>query len=100
MIICPNCNHHDQIKVNILGYDQCIKCGYVFPEKRITIEDCRNLYNKFMVYTETAEQYEFPILAQIQLMMEASLKKWENEVDQKEAAAMFRVVKKCTGVSL
>ena len=100
MIICPNCNHHDQIKVNILGYDQCIECGYVFPEKRITIEDCRNLYNKFMVYTETAEQHEFPILAQIQLMMEASLKKWENEVDQKEAAAMFRVIKKCIGVSL
>ena len=58
------------------------------------------LYNKFIVYTETAEQHEFPILAKTQLMMEASLKKWENEVDQEEAAAMFRVIKKITGISL
>jgi hypothetical protein len=69
-------------------------------EKTITIEDCRNLYNKFIVYTETAEQHEFPILAKAQLMMEASLKKWESEVDQKEAAAMFRVIKKITGINL
>ena len=69
-------------------------------EKIITIEDCQALYNKFLTYTETAEQHEFPILLKLQLMMEASLKKWKNEVNQKEAAAMFRVVKKCTGVSL
>ena len=68
--------------------------------KQITLSDCQELYNKFLTYTETAEQHEFPILVKIQLMMEASLKKWENEVDQKEAAAMFRVVKKCTGISL
>jgi hypothetical protein len=69
-------------------------------EKTITLKDCRNLYDKFIIYTETAEQHEFPILAKTQLMMEASLKKWENEVDQKEAAAMFRVIKKITGISL
>ena len=69
-------------------------------EKTITLKDCRNLYNKFIVYTETAEQHEFPILVKTQLMMEASLKKWENEVDQKEAATMFRVIKKITGISL
>ena len=69
-------------------------------EKTITLKDCRNLYDKFIVYTETAEQHEFPILVKAQLMMEASLKKWENEVDQKEAAAMFRVIKKITGISL
>lgn len=69
-------------------------------EKTITLKDCRNLYDKFIVYTETAEQHEFPILVKAQLMMEASLKKWENEVDQKEAAAMFRVIKKITRISL
>ena len=68
--------------------------------KQITLSDCQELYNKFLTYTETAEQHEFPILLKLQLMMEASLKKWENEVDQKEAAAMFRVIKKCIGVSL
>ena len=49
-------------------------------------------------FEEFAEQHEFPILAKTQLMMEASLKKWENEVDQKEAAAMFRVIKKSLGL--
>lgn len=33
MIICPNCAHHDLVKVNILGYAQCTNCGYVFPER-------------------------------------------------------------------
>ena len=68
--------------------------------KQIILSDCQELYNKFIEYTETAEQHEFPILAKTQLMMEASLKKWENEVDQEEAAAMFRVIKKITGISL
>ena len=69
-------------------------------ENKITLSDCQELYNKFIVYTKTAEQYEFPILAQIQLMMEASLKKWQDPLDQSEAAAMFRVVKKVTGITM
>lgn len=68
--------------------------------KEITLSDCQELYNKFLKYTETAEQYEFVILARLQLMMEASLEKWKDKVDQKEAAAMFRVVKKVTGISI
>ena len=68
--------------------------------KQITLSDCQELYNKFIEYTETAEQLEFPILAQIQLMMEASLKKWQDPLDQSEAAAMFRVVKKVTGITM
>ena len=68
--------------------------------KQITLSDCQELYNKFIEYTETAEQHEFPILAQIQLMMEASLKKWQDPLDQSEAAAMFRVVKKVTGITM
>jgi F420-dependent methylenetetrahydromethanopterin dehydrogenase len=68
--------------------------------KQITLSDCQELYDKFIEYTETAEQHEFPILAQIQLMMEASLKKWQDPLDQAEAAAMFRVVKKVTGIAI
>ena len=45
--------------------------------KEITLSDCQELYSKFLTYTETAEQHEFAILAQLQLMMEASLKKME-----------------------
>lgn len=69
-------------------------------ENKITLSDCQNLYNKFIEYTETAEQHEFPILAQIQLMMEASLKKWQDPLNQAEAAAMFRVIKKVTGITM
>ena len=68
--------------------------------KEITLSDCQELYNIFLKYTETAEQHEFAILAQLQLIMEASLKKWKDKVNQKEAAAMFRVVKKITGISI
>ena len=68
--------------------------------KQIILSDCQELYNKFIEYTKTAEQHEFPILAQIQLMMEASLKKWQDPLDQSEAAAMFRVVKKVTGITM
>lgn len=66
----------------------------------ITLKDCQNLYEKFIKYTETAEQHEFAILVKLQLMMEISLKKWSDSVNQKEAEAMFRVVKKVTGVAL
>lgn len=69
-------------------------------ENKITLSDCQELYNKFIEYTETAEQHEFPILAQIQLMMEASLKKWQDPLNQAEAAAMFRVIKKVTGITM
>jgi hypothetical protein len=69
-------------------------------EKTVTLKDCQTLYNKFIAYTETAEQYQFPLLAKLQLMMEVSLEQWKEEVNQKEAAAMFRVIKKCTGISL
>ena len=68
--------------------------------KQITLSDCQELYNKFIEYTETAEQHEFPILAQIQIMLEASLKKWQDPLNQSEAAAMFRVVKKVTGITM
>ena len=68
--------------------------------KQIALSDCQELYNKFIEYTETAEQHEFPILAQIQIMMEASLKKWQDPLNQAVAAAMFRVIKKVTGITM
>jgi hypothetical protein len=51
-----------------------------------------------MKYTETAEQHEFALLFQVQTMMEQSLNQWHDPIDQGQAAAMFRVVKKVTGV--
>ena len=68
--------------------------------KQITLSDCQELYNKFIEYTETAEQHEFPILVKLQLMMEASLKKWKDPLNQAEASAMFRVIKKVTGITM
>lgn len=64
----------------------------------ITLKDCQDLYERFIKYTETAEQHEFPILIKLQLMMEHSLKLWQDPINQEEAAAMFRVVEKVTGV--
>lgn len=66
--------------------------------KMITLKDCQDLYERFIKYTETAEQYEFPILLKLQLMMEHSLKRWQDPINQEEAAAMFRVVEKVTGI--
>ena len=66
----------------------------------ITIQDCEKLYNKFKEYTETAEQHEFPILFKVDLMIQASLEKWKEEIHQEEAEAMFRVVKKLFGITI
>lgn len=68
--------------------------------KQITLSDCQELYNKFLTYIETVEQHEFPILVQIHLLMEASLKKWQDPLNQAEAEAMFRVIKKVTGITM
>ena len=66
----------------------------------ITIQDCEKLYNKFKEYTETAGQHEFPMLLKVDLMIQASLEKWKEEVHQEEAEAMFRVVKKLFGITI
>ena len=61
----------------------------------ITVEDCENLYRRFMEYTETAEQHEFPMLAMVYYKLEGTMKRVRSsgEVwDQKDARAMFRVV--------
>ena len=63
--------------------------------KTITIEDCRNLKNKFERYCETAEQYEFISLTILQMKLDKTLATIEKDgmiKDQKEARAMFRTI--------
>ena len=60
--------------------------------KTITMTDCRELYNRFIKYTETAEQHEFAKLAMINMMLDTTITHWSDPIDQKEARAMFRVV--------
>ena len=61
-------------------------------EDNITMTDCRELYNRFIKYTETAEQHEFAKLAMINMMLDTTMARWSDPIDQKEARAMFRVV--------
>ena len=41
--------------------------------KEITVQDCDDLHAKFMKYTETAEQHEFPRLAMIHFKLNKTL---------------------------
>lgn len=68
--------------------------------KEITVKDCEELVQKFIAYTETAEQHEFPILIIIQTKLYKTMReisKAREVTDQKEARAMFRVVLKAIG---
>ena len=63
--------------------------------KIITIEDCRNLKNKFEQYCETAEQWEFVPLTILQMKLDKTLEIIEKDgmvKDQKEARAMFQTI--------
>lgn len=60
--------------------------------KEITMKDCKDLYNHFIKYTETAEQHEFLRLAMIHQMLDHTMATWHDPINQKEARAMFRVV--------
>lgn len=60
--------------------------------QEITMTDCRELYNRFTKYTETAEQHEFAKLAMINMMLDTTMARWNDPINQKEARAMFRVV--------
>ena len=63
--------------------------------KIITIEDCRNLKNKFEQYCETAEQWEFVPLTILQMKLYKTLETIEKDgmvKDQKEARAMFQTI--------
>lgn len=66
----------------------------------ITLEDCEDLYSRFLKYTETAEQYEFPILAMVNVRLDATMEKLRaagGVENQKDIRAMFRVVMKVIG---
>lgn len=61
-------------------------------ESNITMKDCEALYQRFIKYTDTAEQHEFPILAMVHQMLDHTMATWTDPLDQKEARAMFRVI--------
>lgn len=68
--------------------------------KVITVKDCEELTEKFIAYTETAEQHEFAKLVIIQSALLKTMReihKTREVPDQKEARAMFRVVLKTIG---
>lgn len=70
--------------------------------KKVTLEDCKNLQEKFKNYTNHAEQHEFLMLAMIDVRLEATIKgieKFPNLIDEKQddLNAMFRVVLKTIG---
>lgn len=63
--------------------------------KNITLDDCKELVEKFNNYTETIEQHQFAAFAFIQTRLALTLEHYAQvgKVDnQKEANAMFRVV--------
>ena len=62
----------------------------------ITVQDCEALYDRFMKYTETAEQHEFFRLLIVHEMLNGSKRRnWD--MPQKDRRAMFRVVLKTIG---
>ena len=68
--------------------------------KIITVQDCEELKQKFDKYCETAEQHEFPILAIINMKMDATMEHIRNAgevTNQKDIRAMFRVVLRAIG---
>ena len=68
--------------------------------KIITVQDCEELKQKFDKYCETAEQHEFPILAIINMKMDATMEHIRDTgevTNQKDIRAMFRVVLRAIG---
>ena len=68
--------------------------------KIITIKDCYELRRKFLKYSETAEQHEFPMLLYYHIHMNRTIKEYEEAegiTNQSEARAMFRVILRIIG---
>lgn len=68
--------------------------------KEITLDDVKELREKFNAYTDNAQPYEFPILFDMDIRMRKTA--WDYEqaskvIDQANARAMFRVVLKFIG---
>ena len=62
----------------------------------ITFQDCEALYEKFVEYTQIAEQHEFPKLAMLNMMLDSTREKQWN-IPQKDRRAMFRTVLRAIG---
>lgn len=68
--------------------------------KTITVEDCRNLRERFMEFANKQEQHAFPFLAMINLRIDTTLEAIEKDGEvknQKDINAMFRVVLRVMG---
>ena len=66
----------------------------------ITVEDCRNLRERFMEFANRQEQHTFPFLAMINLRLDTTLEAIEKDGEvknQKDINAMFRVVLRVMG---
>lgn len=65
-------------------------------KKNITKEDAIALREELLVYSDTAEQHEFPILFMIHCRLNSSIERFDT-MDDIEKNAMFRVVYKAIG---
>ena len=68
--------------------------------KTITVEDCRNLRERFMEFANKQEQHAFPFLAMTNLRIDTTLEAIEKDGEvknQKDINAMFRVVLRVMG---
>ena len=67
--------------------------------REITMQDVRELREKFENYTKTAEQHEFPMLLFADIKFQNTIDEYmQNGItDQADANAMFRVILRLIG---
>lgn len=68
--------------------------------KTITLEDCRQLRERYMEFCNRQEQHAFPFLAMINLRIDTTIAAIEKDGEvknQKDINAMFRVVLRIMG---
>ena len=66
--------------------------------KEITLEDCKELQEKFKNFTENAEQHTFPMLLMLDMMLSTTISQYEETgIDQASARSMFRSVLQVIG---
>lgn len=65
--------------------------------KEITLEDCKELQEKFQDFTKNAEQHTFPMLL-LDMMLSTTISQYEETgIDQASARSMFRSVLQVIG---
>lgn len=66
--------------------------------KEITLEDCKELQEKFKNFTKNAEQHTFPMLLMLDMMLSTTISQYEETgIDQASARSMFRSVLQVIG---